>query len=299
MASSSDSKTRAGPSWWRRSWPASLTTQPSGARLPRRIARPPRGLDRVRPAGARPPGPRSRPPRAACSPMVRPVTVWRVLVQQAGLLEALGDERDAAGSVEVDGDELPAGLEVAEQRRASTRCGRSRRCRASTPASRATASRCSTPLVEPPLVAMAAIAFSRRLAGDDVRRPLAAGEHVHHELAGTPRRPPPWSASSAGTIAAPIGRDAHHLEGHGHRVGGELARRRRRRPARRRPRAPTAPRRSSCPRRGRPPPRRRPGWSRPGPGSGRARSSRRRASGWARRAAPGPSPCRGWSCRSR
>jgi hypothetical protein len=31
----------------------------------------------------------------------------------------------------------------------------------STPASRAIASRCSTPLVEPPLVAMAAIAFSR------------------------------------------------------------------------------------------------------------------------------------------
>ena len=41
IASSSRSKTRAGPSWWTRSWPASFTTEPSGARLPRRIARPP------------------------------------------------------------------------------------------------------------------------------------------------------------------------------------------------------------------------------------------------------------------
>src|SRR5436305_15153 len=44
IASSSDSNARAGPEWRRRSWPASLTTQPSGARLPRRIARPPVGL---------------------------------------------------------------------------------------------------------------------------------------------------------------------------------------------------------------------------------------------------------------
>src|SRR6187551_3415155 len=39
--SSSDSKTRAGPTCFLRSVPASLTTAPSGARLPRRIAKPP------------------------------------------------------------------------------------------------------------------------------------------------------------------------------------------------------------------------------------------------------------------
>src|SRR3989304_5868073 len=40
---SSDSNTRAGPRWKRRSWPASLTTQPSGASEPRRMAGPPVG----------------------------------------------------------------------------------------------------------------------------------------------------------------------------------------------------------------------------------------------------------------
>ena len=42
----------------------------------------------------------------------------RVLVQQAGVAQALDDERHAAGLVEVDGDVLPAGLQVAQQRRA-------------------------------------------------------------------------------------------------------------------------------------------------------------------------------------
>ena len=41
---SSESKTRAGPRKNTRSAPASLTTHPSGARFPRRIAMPPRGL---------------------------------------------------------------------------------------------------------------------------------------------------------------------------------------------------------------------------------------------------------------
>ena len=36
----SESKTRAGPRWASRSWPASLTTQPSGASEPRRIENP-------------------------------------------------------------------------------------------------------------------------------------------------------------------------------------------------------------------------------------------------------------------
>ena len=42
--SSSLSNTRAGPRWRSRSWPASLTTQPPGARFPRRTASPPVGL---------------------------------------------------------------------------------------------------------------------------------------------------------------------------------------------------------------------------------------------------------------
>ena len=43
-ASSSRSNTRAGPLCSIRSCPESFTTQPSGARLPRRIANPPFGL---------------------------------------------------------------------------------------------------------------------------------------------------------------------------------------------------------------------------------------------------------------
>src|SRR3989304_5677539 len=45
----SESKTRAGPRWWSRSWPASFPTQPSGGRGPPREG----GHDR-RPVGNRP-----------------------------------------------------------------------------------------------------------------------------------------------------------------------------------------------------------------------------------------------------
>ena len=41
MASSSDSKTRAGPRWVRRSWPEILATHPSGAILPFKMTKPP------------------------------------------------------------------------------------------------------------------------------------------------------------------------------------------------------------------------------------------------------------------
>ena len=41
-----------------------------------------------------------------------------ILVQKPRLRQALREQRDAAGAVEVDGDEAPARLEVAQQRRA-------------------------------------------------------------------------------------------------------------------------------------------------------------------------------------
>ena len=205
IASSSPSKTRAGPSWWRRSWPASLTTQPSGARLPRRIARPPVGL-----IGSSSGRTTSWPWVSRASRGVLADRLAgdgrRVLVQQPGLDAGAGRATaDAAGGVQVGGDVAPAGLEVAEQSACARRCGRSRRSSSSTPASRAIASRCRTPLVEPPLAATAAIAFSSDVAGDDVARAQAAGEHVHDELAGLVGDRRPWSASSAGTIAEPIG----------------------------------------------------------------------------------------------
>ena len=57
-----------------RSWPASLTTQPSGASEPRRIARPPVGLDRRRRTRRRRPGPAVSTTAAPTSPIVRPST---------------------------------------------------------------------------------------------------------------------------------------------------------------------------------------------------------------------------------
>ena len=54
----------------------------------------------------------------------------RVLVQQPGVEQPLGDDGDAAGLVEVLRDEAAARLEVAGRRRPARRCGRSRRCRA-------------------------------------------------------------------------------------------------------------------------------------------------------------------------
>ena len=174
IASSSDSKTRAGPSWWRRSWPASLTTQPSGARFPRRIASPPVGL--IGSSSGR----TTRWPSASAG-VARVLADGpagdrgRVAVQQPGLEQALGQRRATPPAcVEVDRDVLPAGLEVGEQRGALADAVEVVDAQRSTPASRATASRCRT------RVGRAAAGRDRgdrvlqRLARDDLARALAA-----------------------------------------------------------------------------------------------------------------------------
>ena len=73
-ASSSRSKTRAGPRCTSFFWPETLATQPSGARLPRRMARPPSGLIGSSSACTTFWPGVSRAARAS-SPIVRPVTV--------------------------------------------------------------------------------------------------------------------------------------------------------------------------------------------------------------------------------
>jgi hypothetical protein len=87
------------------------------------------------------------------------VTVIASSLSRPPSWQALGDQRHAACRVQVGGDVAPAGLEVAGQRRACAMRSKSSMS-SCTPASRATASRCSTALVDPPLVATAAIAFS-------------------------------------------------------------------------------------------------------------------------------------------
>src|SRR3954447_20069338 len=145
----------------------------------------------------------------------------RVLVEPAELLQALDDDGDAAGLVQVGGDVAAAGLEVAQHR-----------------GGRADAVEVVDVEVDPRLagdrqqvqdaVGGAAGGGARgdrvlepRL-GDDLARALAAREHVHYELAGL--------VGDLG-LARVLGRDhrgahgadAEHLERHRHRVGGELA----------------------------------------------------------------------------
>ena len=87
----------------------------------------------------------------------------------------------------------------------AARCARSRRCSSSIPASRATASRCRTPLVEPPDAQTQAIAFS-----SDSRVMISLGRRSSASTCITSS--PTCSATvslvgrpSAGTIAEPIG----------------------------------------------------------------------------------------------
>ena len=63
----------------------------------------------------------------------------------------------------------------------------------------AMAMRCSTALVDPPEAQTAAMAFSMRLARDDLRRTDAFAGEVHDDAAGLAARPRAFSADMAGT----------------------------------------------------------------------------------------------------
>ena len=187
IAASSPSNTRAGPACLRRSWPASLTTQPSGATLPRRIAKPPVGLSGST-AGARRAGPAVSARLVGVLADRRAGDGDRVGVEDAGLLQAVEHQRHAARLVEVGGGVRPPGCRSHSSGVRSEIASNSS-ISSGTPISRATASRCSTPLVEPPLVATAAIAFSSAGLVMISLGQLPAAQHVHHEFAALPWRP--------------------------------------------------------------------------------------------------------------
>jgi len=107
--SSSDSNTRAGPLWNRRSWPASFHDEPSGARLPAG-SRGRRSPSRGRSIGTTTSWPGVSTTAAATCAMRAPVDVRRVAVHEALLEQLARDERDAACGVEIRRDEagLPA-----------------------------------------------------------------------------------------------------------------------------------------------------------------------------------------------
>ena len=62
-----------------------------------------------------------------------------------------------------------------------------------------------------------------RVARDDLTRPHAAPQHVHHHARRRAAPTPTLSSSVAGTLALPNGEMPRHLAHGGHRVGGELA----------------------------------------------------------------------------
>src|SRR3954469_10399250 len=101
--SSSEAKTRAGPVCFRRSSPATLTTQPSGARLPRRMTRPPVGLSGFE-SGRTTSWPGVSCDAAAPLPHCLPGAGDRPPIQDARLVEPLRQDADPAGLEEILGD---------------------------------------------------------------------------------------------------------------------------------------------------------------------------------------------------
>ena len=199
----------------------------------------------------------------------------RVGVQDAGLAQAREQHGDATGLVEVDGDVAPAGLEIAQQRRALADAVEvvDRELDAGLAGDR---EQVQDAVRRAPARGHGGDRVLERLAGDDVARARPAAQHVDDEPTGL-EGDLALRAVLRGNERAADGRDPENLEGHRHRVGGEL-------PAagagaRGSPRPPArgAPRRSCVPSHARRRPRRRPGSSRRGRRSARAGSSRRRA----------------------
>ena len=161
MQSGSDSNTRAGPVIAGFFRPVIFATHPSGARLPRRIARWPCAYIGLRPGAdhvlvlARLVGNVAQVLRDGLAGDRHALAVQQAVVEQH-----LHHLRDAAGLVQVHRDVAARGLEVAEHRHLAGACARSRRASSGTPAACAIASQCSTPLVEPPVAMITAIAFS-------------------------------------------------------------------------------------------------------------------------------------------
>ena len=159
MASSSESKTRAGPRCSRRSCPLILATQPSGARLPFRITSPPVGF-RGLSSPTMTSWPRVSAALSASELIVCPVTViacgWRCLPPSS----FFANRRIPPARCISAATNLPEGFRSHNSGVRSLTVWKSS-ISSCTPASRAIASRCNTAFVDPPLAATDAIAFSK------------------------------------------------------------------------------------------------------------------------------------------
>src|SRR3954453_2347693 len=156
--SSSLSNTRAGPLWKRRSCPASFTTHPSGARFPRRIARPPVGFSGVS-IGTTTSCPGVSTTAVATSASVRPSTVGESPWTSPAFKSSRATSATPPAACRSTATKRPPGLMSATTGVRSAMRSNSSIVR-SMPSSWAIASRCSTPFVEPPVAAIAAAAFS-------------------------------------------------------------------------------------------------------------------------------------------
>ena len=169
-----ESNTRAGPRWLRRSWPASLTTQPSGCEVAERTAAPPRDLIGVSIGtttvltGGLDGGVCDLAERLAVD---RGAPAWT-----ARLLELARDEPHAAGPVHVVGVPAAPGLHVGEIGVAAGDPSKSSIVNWM-PKSQAIATRWRTPFVEPPVATTDAAAFSNAsLVTIETRRHVVADE---------------------------------------------------------------------------------------------------------------------------
>src|SRR3989449_134201 len=156
--SSSEAKTRAGPRWRRRSWPTSFTIAPSVARLPRSTASPPVSFS-GRSTGPTTSWPGVAVAAAAISASVRPSTFTADPSASPASTSSRATRATPPARWRSVATKRPPGLRsattgvrVAISSKSSSSSGMS--------SSRAIASRWRTALVEPPVAATAAIAFS-------------------------------------------------------------------------------------------------------------------------------------------
>ena len=220
--SSSESKTRAGPRCTVRSWPASFTTHPSGARLPRRIAMPPRDLSGVS-IGTTTSWPSvsldavARPPQGCGRRLRRHACVDEPRLARARVRR--GRRRRPREDVRRD-DTCPR-LHVGDDRSRGRRCGRS-------PRAEVMPTRARSREVED---AVRRAAGGRRSQPRRSRAPAASRSATDagrrrtspSRACRSPRPPPSSRRSSAGMPFAPRGLRPRNSTIGRHRVRGELA----------------------------------------------------------------------------
>ncbi len=200
-AASSVSNTRAVPRNVSTFLPAILTTAPSGARLPRRIARPPFGLIGFE-SGRTTSCPFGSIIASASSPIVLPVTVGAELLRMPASFNRLAISRAPPALYISVATKRPLGFKSANSGTVLLMRSKSSMF-SSRPASRAIARRCSTALVEPPVAATDAIALSIESRVMSWRgRTLRFSRSITSAPASRPMRA--FSGSSAGTSLKPI-----------------------------------------------------------------------------------------------